>query len=130
MSFVNPENLPNPRAVHGIDEDVLREMRIFLQGAVYCWCKNRKEEAFAARDLLGGDNYYWQATPMEGLYNYYLGGDEDNNEYAVEEAGKAAGRLLYQLLYDDKRVFETWEGYTRMYRWTGEEDNTKEYRRL
>lgn len=30
-----------------------------------------------------------------------------NNEYAVEEAGKAAGRLLYQLLYDDKREFET-----------------------
>ena len=46
-----------------------------------------------------------------------------NNEYALEAAGKAAGRLLYQLLYDDKREFETWVAYTRMYRWTGEEDN-------
>lgn len=24
----------------------------------YCWCKNRKDEWFAARNLLGGDNYY------------------------------------------------------------------------
>ena len=43
--------------------------------------------------------------------------------YAKEEAGKAVGRLLYQLLYDDKRESETWVVYTRMYRWTGEEDN-------
>ena len=60
---------------------------------------------------------------MITLYEYYLNGNDDNHDYAVEEAGKAAGRLLYQLLYDDKREFETWVAYTRMYRWTGEEDN-------
>lgn len=64
--------------------------------------------AFAARDLLGGDNYFWQDTPMMALFEYYRNGDDANNEYAVEEAGKATGRLLYQLLYDDKREFETW----------------------
>ncbi|MBR3699812.1 MAG: hypothetical protein IKM85_09895 [Bacteroidales bacterium] len=127
MSFVNSENLPNPRAVHGIDENRLHEMRLFLQGAVYCWCKNRKDEPFAARDLLGGDNYFWEATPMETLFLYYRNGNDDNNEYAVEEAGKAAGRLLYQMLRDDKREFETWVEYTRMYRWTGEEDNSKSF---
>ena len=98
----------------------------FLQGSVYCWCKNRKGEPFAARDLLGGDNYYWQDTPMISLYEYYRDGNDDNddnNQYAVEEAGKASGRLLYQLLFYDKRTFETWVEYTRMYRWTGEEDN-------
>ena len=57
------------------------------------------------------------------LYEYYLAGDDANYDYAVTEAGKAAGRLLYQLLYDDKREFETWVEYTRMYKWTGEEDN-------
>ena len=78
---------------------------------------------FAARDLLGGDNYYWQGTPLIQLYDYYLEGDEENHDYAVEEAGKAAGRLLKEVLINDKRTFETEEGYTRMYRWNGEETN-------
>ncbi len=60
---------------------------------------------------------------MITLFDYYRNGDDANNEYAKKEAGKAAGRLLYQLLYYDKREFETWVDYTRMYRWTGEEDN-------
>ena len=123
MSFVNTNNLPIPRAVHGISEEQRQHIIHFLQGSVYCWCKNRKGEAFAARDLLGGDNYYWQDTPMMALYEYYRNGDDANNEYAIEEAGKAAGRLLYQMLYDDKREFQTWIEYTRMYRWTGNEDN-------
>ena len=69
------------------------------------------------------DNYYWQGTPLMPLYTYYLNGDEDNHDYAVEEAGKAAGRLLKEVLMHDKRTFTTQEGYTRMYRWTGEEEN-------
>lgn len=123
MSLVSSENIPSPRAVHGISESQRQDIIHFLQGLVYCWCKNRKGEPFAARDLLGGDNYYWQDTPMMVLFDYYRNGDDINNEYAVEEAGKAAGRLLYQLLYKDKREFETWVGYTRVYKWTGEEDN-------
>ena len=93
------------------------------QGAVYCWCKNRKDEWFAARDLLGGDNYYQQGTPLIQLYDYYLNGNEDNHDYAVVEAGKAAGRLLKEVLINDKRTFATQAGYTRMYRWTGAEAN-------
>jgi hypothetical protein len=123
MSFINSTDLPAPRAVYGITDEQRRDIFCFLQGSVYCWCKNRKGEPFAARDLLGGDNYYWENTPMEALFLYYRNGDDVNNEYAVEEAGKAAGRLLYQLLYDDKREFETWVEYTRMYKWTGEENN-------
>lgn len=123
MSFVNSNNLPVPRAVHGISSEQRHNIMHFLQGSVYCWCKNRKDEAFAARDLLGGDNYYWQATPMMVLFEYYRNGDDSNNAYAVKEAGKAAGRLLYQLLYEDKREFQTWGDYTRMYRWTGNENN-------
>ena len=57
------------------------------------------------------------------LYTYFLNGDEDNHNYAVEEAGKAAGRLLKEVLINDKRTFETEDGYTRMYRWTGDEEN-------
>lgn len=123
MSLISSENIPFPRAVHGISEQQQRDIMHFLQGSVYCWCKNRKGEPFAARDLLGGDNYYWQDTPMIALFDYYRNSDDANNDYAVEEAGKAAGRLLYQLLYNDKREFKTWVEYTRMYRWTGGEDN-------
>lgn len=49
------------KSVKGFSDEQINLMKAFLQGAVYCWCKNRKEEWFAARDLLGGDNYYWRA---------------------------------------------------------------------
>ena len=111
------------KRVNGFTDEQLNLMRAFLQGAVYCWCKNRKDEWFAARDLLGGDNYYWQGTPLMPLYTYYLNGNEDNHDYAVEEAGKAAGRLLKEVLINDKRTFATQAGYTHRYRWTGAEAN-------
>lgn len=119
------EGITTYKGVNGFSDHQIVLMRAFLQGAVYCWCKNRKEEWFAARDLVGGDNYYWQGTPLIDLYEFYLGGRTDaaSNQYAIEEAGKAAGRLLKGVLVDDKRTFETREGFTREYRWTGEEDN-------
>ena len=51
------------------------------------------------------------------LHNY------DCHDYAVEEAGKAAGRLLKEVLINDKRTFESEERFTRRYRWTGAEAN-------
>ena len=111
------------KRVNGFTDEQLNLMLAFLQGAVYCWCKNRKNEWFAARDLLGGENYDWQGTPLMPLYTYYLNGDNNNHDYAVEEAGKAAGGLLKEVLIKDKRTFETEEGYTRLYRWTRTEAN-------
>lgn len=60
---------------------------------------------------------------MIDLYEYYRAGrdDEASDKYAVSEAGKAVGKLLEKVLLEDKRVFETRKGYTREYRWTGEE---------
>lgn len=115
--------IDNYKGVNGFNENQISEMQAFLQGAVYCWCKNRKDEWFAARDLIGGDNYYWQGTPLIALYEYYLDENEASNAYAVEEAGKAAGRLLKGILVEDKRIFETRDGFAREYRWTGEESN-------
>ena len=103
------------REVHGISEEQKQRISDFLQGAVYCWCKNRKDEWFAARDLLGGDNYYWQNTPMFALY------EKSEN---IEQAGKDAGWLLKKVIADDKRGFETKkEGLVRQYHWNGDEDN-------
>lgn len=112
------------KSVNGFSTQELQMMEAFLQGAVYCWCKNvGSDNWFAARDILGGKNYYWQGTPLYRLYEYYLAGDNSMNEYAIEEAGKAAGRLLKKVLIEDKRIFNTREGYTREYCWTGEEIN-------
>jgi len=107
--------------VSGITAEQKQRIMDFLQGAVYCWCKNRKDEWFAAKDLLGGDNYFWQGTPMIVLYE--KSGDE-------EQAAKDAGWLLKRVLDDDKRRFEEGkqEGVGRFpvkkYRWNGEEVNS------
>ena len=106
------------REVHVIDDEVKQRIKDFLQGAVYCWCKNRKNDWFTARELLGGDNRNWSRTPMQALYRAV--GDE-------EQAGKEAGWLLIRVIEDDKRYFETEkvEGdWGRKYRWNGEEDNS------
>lgn len=101
------------RNVTGLDNKKPRIMD-FLQGAVYCWCKNRKDEWFSLRDLMGGDNYYWEATPLIFLYNKYKTKASD----PVKEAAKDAGWLLKEVIDNDKRQFETKvESLTRKYRW-------------
>ena len=103
------------RDVHGIPEEQKQRIIDFLQGAVYCWCKNRKDEWFTTRDLLGGDNYFWQGTPLFFLYK------KTEN---VKQAGKEAGWLLKKVIYNDKRSFQTKkEGMVRQYRWNGDENN-------
>ena len=51
------------KEVTGITDNQKRDILNFLQGEVYCWCKNRKNEWFAARDLVGGDNSNWENIP-------------------------------------------------------------------
>ena len=36
----------------------------YLQGAVYRRCNQDPNDWFAARDLVGEKNYYWQGTPL------------------------------------------------------------------
>ena len=103
------------RAVSGISADEERDIINFLQGAVYCWCKNRKNEWFSLRDLMGGDNYYWNDTPMIKLWEKH-----SNLKKAdpVDEAGKDGGWLLKKVVQKDKRKFETKEeDMIRKYRW-------------
>ena len=57
--------------VRGITQETENKIYAFLQGAVYCWCKNRPVEWSSARDLVGGENFYWQGTPALPLYEYY-----------------------------------------------------------
>lgn len=105
------------RDVSGISETEKQLITVFLQGAVYCWCKNRKNEWFSLRDLMGGDNYDWNETPLFPLWQKRVnqGWDEDD---AITEAGKEAGWLLKTMLHKDQRDFETKkEELVRKYRW-------------
>jgi len=65
MALVKDSKL---RKDFGISSEDLKAIKNFLQGAVYCWVKNRKDEFFAARDLMGGDNFNWHGTPLYCLY--------------------------------------------------------------
>lgn len=105
------------RNVNGISSKELNEIFIFLQGAVYCWCKNRKNEWFSLRDLMGGDNYYWETTPLISLYNKHKSlGKID--KIAIKDAGKDCGWILKSVLKKDYRNFEhKKEELVRKYRW-------------
>ncbi len=105
--------------VHELSENEMQRIRDFFQGAVYCWCKNRKGEWFSARDFIGGDNYYWEHYPLGILYLRQIGAGKTHEE-AHEQAAKDAGHILKKVLFDDDRIFETKDGYTRSYLWIEE----------
>lgn len=108
--------------VHGFEEVELQRMRDYLLGAVQVWCRDRHGEWFAARDLLGGANFFWQGTPLIRLFDFYMARSDNDSEYSVKQAGRAAGHLLKRVLVEDtKRMYETRQGYTRQYRWVGDE---------
>jgi len=101
-------------SVSEISDEEHQRIIDFLQGAVYCWCKNRKNEWFSLRDLMGGDNSYWQGTPLLPLYTKHKGRNAD----PVKEAGKDAGWLLKHVLKIDERVFESKKKQLiKHYRW-------------
>ncbi|WP_313360784.1 hypothetical protein [Empedobacter sp.] len=103
------------RGVYGITQQEEQRIIDFLQGAVYCWCKNRKDEWFGVRDLMGGDNFYWEDTPLLPLFiKHQNRGVKD----PVDAAGKDCGWLLKKVIIMDKRNFETEEiQLTRKYKW-------------
>ena len=94
-----------------------QRIRDFLQGAVYCWCKNRQDEWFSLRILMGGENYDWNGTPLMALYEKQVKAGV-SGQAAVDQAGKEGGWLLKRVISDDDRVFETKEEeQNRKYRW-------------
>ncbi len=115
MSFLHKKS--EIREVSGISSDEKQRIIDFLQGAVYCWCKNRKYEWFSIRDLMGGDNYHWDAVPLMALYQKHIDKGKNSIE-AVKDAGKDSGWILKKVIDSDKRVFDTKkEEQIRKYRW-------------
>jgi hypothetical protein len=109
------------REVSGISEVEKKGIMDFLQGSVYCWCKNNKGKWFSMLDLMGGDNRDWSGTPLEILYNKHIQNGKTVKE-AFENAGKESGWLLKRVIHDDKRPFETEKTeINRKYRWLAAE---------
>ena len=105
------------RDVTGLTDQEKKSILYFLQGAIYCWCKNRKGEWFSLRDLMGGENFIWQETPLEILYKKH-----EDKESALKDTAREMGWLLKKTVHLDKRTFETKkEEFTRKYRWVGNE---------
>ncbi len=109
------------RDVHGISEAEKSHIKSFMQGAIYCWVKNRKEEPFAIRDLMGGENFEWKETPLYVLFQKHIDGGKDVDS-AIESAARDLGWLTKTVLSEDKRTFEVAKsGLVSCYKWIGNE---------
>jgi hypothetical protein len=109
------------RDVTGITESDKALIKAFMQGAVYSWAKNRKDEAFAVRDLVGGENFEWSGTPLYVLYEKHIGQGKNSAE-AIEAAAKDLGWLTKTVLAEDKRTFiPSKSELVSHYRWVGGE---------
>jgi hypothetical protein len=115
MMTINPQS--EVRDVSGISDNQRTAIWHFLQGAVYCWCKNRRDEWFSLRDLMGGDNFFWEGTPLQALFEKH----ELSSQDPIKQAGQDGGWLLKSVIRRDRRNFETREEHMiREYRWVPE----------
>lgn len=112
--------------VVGLTEQERTKALSYLQGMVYMWCAINGNQVFAARDLMGGENYDWTGTPLVDVwYNrqrryqaeYPDTPIEEINDWTHGEAAKEVGRLLKKVLIDDKRQFVELKGYSNQYQW-------------
>ncbi|MDB6067407.1 MAG: hypothetical protein JWR26_3615 [Pedosphaera sp.] len=109
------------RDVHGISEPEKELIKAFMQGAVYSWVKNRKNEAFAVRDLVGGENFEWDGTPLMVLYDKHINTGKGIPD-SIDAAAKDLGWLVKTVLAHDKRTFiPSKAGLVNHYCWVGNE---------
>lgn len=82
MSLI-PES--QTRAVNGLSSSDYQRIYDFLQGAVYCWCKNQTG-SFGLRDLMGGSNFFWEKTPLIALWNKHKASGLSDDDALVAAA--------------------------------------------
>jgi hypothetical protein len=113
------------RDVHGVTPEKKYLIKAFMQGAVYSWVKNRMGDQFTVRDLVGGENYNWEGTPLQVLYDRHVESGKDHDA-AVLAAAIDLGRLTKIVLHEDRRHFKNDKvggkhGETNSYLWVGNE---------
>lgn len=74
-----------------------KEMRYFLQGLVYLWCKTHKDKPFFAETLLGKPKQ-WQGTPMQAIYEKH---QQTNPKTTSANAAKDVSKMLSYVLHKD-----------------------------
>ena len=105
-------NRPHEPVNVDIPTEKKEKIKLFLRGMVYCWCKNVRDENnsskwFYARDLVGGESFSWDDTPLKVL----------NEKYVTEKtASQALGNLLYEVLDEDTKHFEFYKDQDAKYR--------------
>lgn len=104
--------------ISGIHKHDMALIKAFLQGAVHCWIKNKKEgRVFTLRNLVGGKNSNWKNTPLEPLYEKHRNTGKDKKT-AKKVAGQDTGKILKLVLHKDQRKFEVSDaGLTNGYKW-------------
>ena len=127
MSITNDDQPAN--AISSLPESDLPKARAFIQGAVYCWCKNKPGEVFAVRDLFGRENTDWGGTPLQTIYDHWSSSyreqnpelsDDELHEKAADQAAKDVGWLVKSVLQNDRREFESSDaGMAKGYKWVG-----------
>jgi len=104
MSLINDTARRKKTTVAKItSKDELDKIKAYIQGAVYCWCKNN-DGWFFAGDLFGGKNWDWTGTPIASLWAWH---NKRRPKDAVDMAGKDAGVILKEVLKSDARIFTT-----------------------
>ncbi len=112
--------------VVGLDEMEQAKVLSYLQGMVYMWCAINGDKTFAVRDLVGGENYDWQGTPLMTVWHnrkrryqeqYPDAPSDETDEWTHNQTAKEVGWLLKKVLIDDKRVFVEYKGFGNQYRW-------------
>lgn len=83
-----------------ISPEEMKCIEAFLQGAVYAYCNKFTTQEFMLKDLIGERNYFWQGTPLFVLYKKC-----ENKKNPVFAAGQIAGKILKNILINDKRTF-------------------------
>jgi hypothetical protein len=86
-----------------ISDNDLEKIKAYIKGCVYTFCNTNKldggSEWFAAHNLFGDENYYWQ-QPIKTIWDYHKGlGKSD--KVAFNAAGRDIGWLLKEVLNED-----------------------------
>jgi hypothetical protein len=95
------------RAVNGIFDPELHDIKVFMRGAVYCWMKNHPTDWFAVHDLVGGLINDWEGTPLRKLRDMHDATHPGNERAAHDQAGRDLGWIVKSMLHAEERSFRT-----------------------
>ena len=104
-----------------LSDDEMTAIKNFLHGAVFCWCRNCKEDNgdqkwFSLHDLIGeATSANWKDTPLIKLFDWY----RNNSDYG-ESSAKHTGKILKQLLDSNEQIFYGEKDGAWQYMWNGE----------